>query len=248
MTLLWQNRPIITWMSSSSNSFTILFEPPPARWPRHTKFVVIDAVDECVNLEVVSSFIKLVLKSASEIPLKIFISSRDEYWIRKAFKSGDNKARISISTTSRRTWSRTISASISRRHWPASRMMTVRNGPCQSNFPVSSQRSGTLFIYAATAVRYIANGGELYKSRLSEMAIQGLESVTEFQTDIDFLYIHILGKACEAKQSHEVAPMRDLVSIIIFLRNPLPMECHCISIRKECALIFVAAHLCYSHS
>ena len=56
------------------------------------------------------------------------------------------------------------------------------------------------------------------------MAIQGLESVTEFKIDIDFLYICILENACEGKRSHEVALMRDLLSIIIFLRNPLPIE------------------------
>jgi hypothetical protein len=85
-------------------------------------------------------------------------------------------------------------------------------------------RSGTLFIYAATAVRYIADGHEFYKSRLSEMAIQGLESVDEFQTDLDVLYVHILGKACKGKRKHEADAIRDLVSIIIFLRTPLPME------------------------
>jgi nucleoside-triphosphatase THEP1 len=51
------------------------------------KVVVIDAVDECDNLEVVASFIKLVLEWASKIPLKIFLASRDEYRIRNAFGS-----------------------------------------------------------------------------------------------------------------------------------------------------------------
>ncbi|KIJ91525.1 hypothetical protein K443DRAFT_482067, partial [Laccaria amethystina LaAM-08-1] len=48
------------------------------------KVVVIDAVDECDNVEVVTSFIKLVLEWASKIPLKIFLASRDEYRIRNA--------------------------------------------------------------------------------------------------------------------------------------------------------------------
>jgi hypothetical protein len=191
---------------------------------RTYKVVIIDAVDECVNLEVVSSFIKLVLKSASDIPLKIFITSRDEYQIRKAFKSSDSVGECfylhdiekDVVQNDIRKYLETSLARIKdddREEWPL---------PIELSGLV--QRSGTLFIYAATAFRYIANGGELYKLRLSEMATQGLESVTEFNTDIDFLYIRILGKACEAKQSHEVAPMRDLLSIIIFLRNPLPME------------------------
>ena len=51
------------------------------------KVVVIDAVDECANLEVVARFIKLVLELSSKISLKIFLASRDEYQVRKAFES-----------------------------------------------------------------------------------------------------------------------------------------------------------------
>jgi len=195
-----------------------------SKMPTTYKVVIIDAVDECVNLEVVSSFIKLVLKSAPDIPLKIFITSRDEYLIRKAFKSSDSTREYFYlhdieKDVVQKDIRKYLDTSLARlkdddsEEWPS---------PIELSALV--QHSGTLFIYAATAFRYIANGGELYKSRLSEMATQGLESVTEFNTDIDFLYIRILEKACEAKQSHEVAPMRDLVSIVIFLRNPLPMD------------------------
>ena len=188
------------------------------------KVVIIDAVDECVNLEVVSSLIKLVLKSASDIPLKIFIASRDEYRIRKAFKSSDSVREYfylhdiekDVVQNDIRKYLETSLARIKdddSEEWPS---------PIELSGLV--QRSGTLFIYAATAFRYIADGDELYKSRLTEMAMQGLESVTKVETDIDLLYIRILNKACKTKQSHEVARMRDLVSIIIFLRNPLPME------------------------
>ena len=102
------------------------------------KVVIIDAVDECINLEVVSSFIKLVLKSASEIPLKIFIASRDEYRTRKAFKSGNSVGEYFYLHDIETDVSRMTSAGISRHHWRASRMMTVRNGPFPMNFPVSS--------------------------------------------------------------------------------------------------------------
>jgi nucleoside-triphosphatase THEP1 len=187
------------------------------------KVVIIDAVDECVNLEVISSFIKLVLKSASKIPLKIFIASRDEYQIRKAFKSSDSiREYFYLHDIEKDVVQNDI------RKYLETSLARIKDDSDEWPSPIELsglvQRSGTLFIYAATAVRYIANGGEFYKSRLSEMVMQGLESVTEFKTDIDFLYIRILEKACEAKQSHEVAPIRDLVSIIIFLRNPLPMD------------------------
>lgn len=96
--------------------------------------------------------------------------------------------------------------------------------PSSSELSVLVKQSGTLFIYAATAVRYIANGGEGFKSRLSAMVIHGQGSINKFETDIDSLYVHVLEKVCEGKEFHEVASMKDLLSITIFLQNPLPME------------------------
>ena len=51
------------------------------------KIIAIDAVDECTDLRLVSSLIRLILESASTLPLKVFIASRDEPLIRHAFTS-----------------------------------------------------------------------------------------------------------------------------------------------------------------
>ena len=92
----------------------------------------------------------------------------------------------------------------------------------QSEISAILDRSETLFIYAATIIRYISQGGPLYKSRLSAMANR---TVSKLQTSvIDGLYGHILDQACESKEESEVAPMRQLVSMIVFLRNPLAIQ------------------------
>jgi len=186
------------------------------------KVVVIDAVDECANLEVVAAFIKLVLEWASKIPLKIFLASRDEYRIRNAFGSTDSirfylhEIEKDVVENDIRKYLETSFARIKdddSEEWPSS-----------SELSSLVARSGTLFIYAATAVRYITNGGKNYKSRLSAMVIYGQKSINKFETDINSLYVHVLEKACEGKELHEVDHMRDLLSITVFLRNPLPME------------------------
>ncbi|KAG5649204.1 hypothetical protein H0H81_005436 [Sphagnurus paluster] len=51
------------------------------------KIIIIDAVDECTDLNLISSLIRLILEYASDIPLKVLISSRDETLIRNAFYS-----------------------------------------------------------------------------------------------------------------------------------------------------------------
>ena len=187
------------------------------------KVVIIDAIDECDNLEVVASFIKLVLEWESKIPLKIFLASRDEYRIRKAFGSRDS-IRFSLHEIEKDVVENDI------RKYLEISLAHIKDDDSEE-WPPSSEvsglveRSGKLFIYAATAVRYITNGGqEDYKSRLSALVLHGQKSIDKFETDIDSLYVHVLAKACKDKESHEVASMRDLLSITIFLRNPLPME------------------------
>ncbi|EDR01296.1 uncharacterized protein LACBIDRAFT_312217 [Laccaria bicolor S238N-H82] len=200
----------------------LIYDPVQTTVGGVDKVVVIDAIDECANLEVVTSFIKLVLELASKTPLKVFLTSRDEYRIRKAFESGDrirfclHEIEKDVVKNDIQTYLDISLARIKENdsdEWPSS-----------SELSVLVKRSGTLFIYAATAVRYITNGDEDFKSRLSAMVIHGQKSISKFETDIDSLYIHVLEKVCEGKELHEVAPMRDLLLITIFLRNPLSME------------------------
>jgi hypothetical protein len=57
------------------------------------------------------------------------------------------------------------------------------------------------------------------------MANRDIKSASKLQTSmIDDLYGHILDQACESKEESEVIPMRQLVSMIVFLRNPLPIQ------------------------
>jgi nucleoside-triphosphatase THEP1 len=75
----------------------LIYDPVRTTAGAVDKVVVIDAVDECDNLEVVASFIKLVLEWAPKIPFKIFLTSRDEYRIRNAFRSTGDSIREFIS-------------------------------------------------------------------------------------------------------------------------------------------------------
>ena len=192
------------------------------------KIIVIDAVDECTDLWLVSSLIQLVLESASAIPLKVFIASRDEPLIRRAFTSLPrlrtalylHEADKDVVKGDIRMYLETSLAEIKADHGH-----TLDTWPPQSEISALLDRSGTLFIYAATSIRYISQGGPLYKSRLSTLANQDMKSVSKLQTSIiDGLYGHILDQACESKEESEVIPMRQLVSMIVFLRNPLPIQ------------------------
>lgn len=197
--------------------------------PRGYKIIVIDAVDECVNLQVVSSFIKLILQSASDIPLKFFIASRDEDLIRSAFY---HHPELSTPFTLHEVEKHLVEDDI-RKYIEGSLSDIKSQGldPVLDAWPAPSElfnlvdHSGRLFIYAATAIRYINDGGKLYKSRLSIMANRDQKTRSKFQTStIDGLYGHILEQACASKEEWEVVSVKQLISIIVFLRNPLPIQ------------------------
>jgi hypothetical protein len=192
------------------------------------KIIVIDAVDECTDLRLVSSLIRLILESSSTIPLKVFIASRDELLIRRAFTS---IPRLRTAFYLHEADKDVVKDDIRIYLEMSLAEIKVEDGyisdawPPQSEVSALLDRSGTLFIYAATAIRYISQGGSHYKSRLSAMASRDIKSASKLQTSIiDDLYGHILDQACESKEESEVIPMRQLVSMIVFLRNPLPIQ------------------------
>ena len=191
------------------------------------KIIVIDAIDECTDLRLVSSLIRLILESASAIPLKIFIASRDEPPIRSAFTS---LPRLQTAFYLHEADKDVVKGDIlmfletSLAEIKADQGHPSDTWPPQSEISALLDRSGELFIYAATAIRYITDGGQLYKSRLSAMANRDIKSSTLQTSDIDDLYKHILDQACKSKEEGEVIPMRQLVSMIVFLRNPLPIQ------------------------
>jgi hypothetical protein len=190
---------------------------------RTYKVIVIDAVDECINLHVVSSFIKHILKSTSRIPLKVFIASRDEGMIRTAFDSasslrdhfilhevekdvveGDIRKYVETSLSQIKPGGHTQEA------WPSPSEMLELIGQC-----------GRLFIYAATVIRYIMDPRGSPSRRLSNITSQ---STTGFHTSIDDLYGQILEQACTGMEPDEVNDTRDVALLVVFLQTPLPIK------------------------
>ena len=191
------------------------------------KIIVIDALDECDNFQLVSSLIQLILEMSSAIPLKVFISSRDEPWIHDAFTS---RPRLRTAFYLHEADKDMVKDDIQKYlkmsldNIKADHGETLDTWPPQSEISALLDRSGTLFIYAATAIRYISQGGRFYKSRLSAMANRDIKSSKLQTSTIDGLYNDILDQACDSMEETEVTPMRQLVSMIIFLRNPLAIQ------------------------
>jgi hypothetical protein len=141
---------------------------------RTYKVVVIDAVDECTNFNVVSTLIKLILQSASCVPLKIFIASRDGGPIRAAFDSTSSlRERFILHDVEKDVVEGDI------RKYVETSLLQINSpgrGHNQEAWPSPSEMSkligqcSRLFIYAATVVRYIMDRCGSPSRRLSKIS------------------------------------------------------------------------------
>jgi hypothetical protein len=84
------------------------------------------------------------------------------------------------------------------------------------------RQCGALFIYAATAVRYVTGARGSASKRLS--AITNRSTAKIFHASLDDLYGQILEQACTDMEDYEIIGMRNFAADIVFLRNPLPIQ------------------------
>ena len=95
--------------------------------------------------------------------------------------------------------------------------------PSQAELSILLDLSGTLFIYAATAIRFIDDEG--YQECLSIMTHAESESRSNLPTaEIDGLYGQIVDQAFKSRLPSEVKRMTNTLATVIFLRNPLTIQ------------------------
>ncbi|THU76038.1 hypothetical protein K435DRAFT_879809, partial [Dendrothele bispora CBS 962.96] len=168
------------------------------------KIIVIDALDECTDLDRVSALIKVILDFARHIPLKFVIASRDEDPIRKAFGlSSDIRDDFVLHELEKDVVEGDI------RIYLTSELENCKRDDDEASDPWPPQDH---------------NGRSLYKSRLQTLSAQGSVLKTGFGSSLDDLYGGILKEACKSLDEGEISHMRNLVSIVVFLQNPLPLK------------------------
>ena len=193
----------------------------------HTILLIIDALDECKSTNGASDFLRLLLSHTSSFPcrLRIFITSRPENHILSTFNKAPNHAKIVLHDIEKTV----VSSDIAR---------FVRHG-LQAIFedhelPLSDadimrlvEKSGVLFIYAATALLFI--GDENVGNPQEQLGIilgshQDPDAKPYYA--LDTLYRQVLEKSIpqEGSTRNQIEKrIRSVVSIIIILREPLPI-------------------------
>ena len=179
------------------------------------KIVVIGAPDECTNPEF-----------APDMPLKFFISSRDTTQIRSAFRHNPHYTPAIVSL---HAIERTVVQEDIKLYLHTCLSVIVRNyllsipWPPLDEFDILLKRSDGLFIYAATALRYIIAPDVDFRERLTHITCL---TPARMQTGvIDSLYNDIMWQAfCSQLEPEDVSRRQKMLYAVVFLVIPLSME------------------------
>ena len=191
-----------------------------------TYVVVIDTLDECMNLGTVEKLIHAIVGFAPDMPLKFFISSRDTTQIRSAFLHNPNYMPMIVSLhTIKRT---VVQEDIKLYLHTSLSAIVIKNRlsiawPPLDEFEILLERAERLFIYAATAVRYISAQDVDFRKRLAH--ITHLTPAKMNTGIIDSLYNDIMRQAFDCElQPDEFSARRETLSAVVFLHVPLSLE------------------------
>ncbi|QRW17346.1 peptidase C14 [Rhizoctonia solani] len=150
--------------------------------------VVIDALDECSNANGVRTILDVLFRVTPSLPLKFFVTSRPEPDIRQRIEAQSDRNRSMCVLHE-------IEKSLVEADIELYLRDELRNGVSEHDLIKLAKLSGNLFIYAATAIRYIRRRGTMVdQDRLGAILNSSSKSANR-HADIDKLYATILGAA-----------------------------------------------------
>ncbi|CAE6518174.1 unnamed protein product [Rhizoctonia solani] len=179
--------------------------------------VVIDALDECDDADGVGQILEAFLLCSSELPIKIFVSSRPEPQIRRKLRDLQHQLLLhelddKIVKKDITTYLRTELAQMS---LPEDQLLTL------------ADHAGTLFIYAATVVRYVdlENPSVDSEERL-EIVLTTSAVTSSKHKEIDKLYTIILASAFDQPdiEAWEQMRMKLVLDTVICVQEPLTVD------------------------
>ncbi|CAE6346739.1 unnamed protein product [Rhizoctonia solani] len=183
--------------------------------------VVIDALDECSNAKGIGMILDVLFSAAPGLPLKFFITSRPEPSIRRRVQNRPDGMRSvyvlheiekSLVQADIELYLREELVFMTTSHLQLKRL---------------AELSGCLFIYAATAIRYIyADGMSVDHEERLETILDLSPSPSQRHAEIDNLYSTILVDALEnpSLEKSEKDQMRLVLWTTVCAREPVDVE------------------------
>jgi hypothetical protein len=206
--------------------------------------IVIDALDECDNDDDIQLVLQLLAtaKSLQNHRLRIFITSRPETSIRHEISEipEDSHEDYILHNIAQSIVDHDLSVFFKHNLGLVQRQFRLASGwPGEENIELLVQRAGGLFIYAATAYRFIREDGQLAGSRLTRL-LQHNNTAQPPERKLDEIYTTVLTHSVRAEHSQEETEelrkrFRDVVGSVILLFDTLsaPSLAELLQIPKE---------------
>ncbi|KAL8835874.1 MAG: hypothetical protein Q9176_006647 [Flavoplaca citrina] len=165
---------------------------------RPTLNFVIDALDECGSDDEIRLILQLCVevKTVKEVDLGVFVTSRPEIAIRLGFDAIPDiiHQKLDLRDVPRRVVEKDLAVFVKHELGRVSQEQNIPGWPNDKDIHSLVRLSDCLFIYAATACRYIATSDWDPEERLSEVLIAG--SATGGNTaGLDSMYLQVLNSS-----------------------------------------------------
>ena len=196
--------------------------------------LVIDAIDECDNsVGAAAKLFRAVVAHCTEVPsIRLLVTSRPETYI-KSILVADQVAGIVLHEDVEQS---VVSDDI--RRYLSAEMSRIPNElgvtdvplpwPSSSDLNVLVRKAGKLFIWAATAIRFVGDHrGQSPTSRLnillSDLVSLNVNTQNPYAA-LDNLYGAILSQAAEGLETASFEDMKTTIGTIVRLRSEMPLE------------------------
>jgi hypothetical protein len=208
--------------------------------------IVLDALDECSDQSLVVELLSVILKHSASLPVKFCITSRPEVRLKESFNNSWAHSNFILHEVEKEIVKADIELYIKACLLDGNKH-NGHNWPLQAEFDSLVNRSGTLFIYAATACKYIAQRASPREPEcLSDVVNFTLETTFGVTQPLDVLYERILDAAYGFTNQKGRQHIRLVLRAIVYAYNPLSMNA--ISTLMKMPILHTEAALSSLHS
>ena len=206
--------------------------------------IVLDSLDECSDQSLVAELLSVILKHSTSLPVKFFITSRPEIRLKESFAKPWTHSNFILHEVEKEIVKADIELYIKR---CLNMHDSSHDWPPQAEVERLVNMSGTLFIYAATVCKYIAERGTPSMSqRLLDVANSKLEATSDVTQPLNILYERILDAAYASTNERERKDIDIILAAVVYVYNPLSINA--ISALMEIPIRNIEAALSSLHS
>ncbi|KAB5588039.1 hypothetical protein CTheo_8518 [Ceratobasidium theobromae] len=185
--------------------------------------VVIDALDECEDRDGVQRLLDLMFQYAGELPLKFFVTSRPEPEIYRIMisRAPNSQTILHLHEIEKSLVQADIALYLSEE-------LGQFMSPSPDQIELLSQRSGNLFIYAATLIRHVQLGNRRgdHQKRLDSLLATTSRSTKQY-AQLDELYATVLKSALtgdDLDDDEDSDDVKAVLQTVVCIQEPVDLE------------------------